>query len=167
MTTKAASLTNDAGRSFHLDADQFRQMLLSRKFKAEAKELREQIAVLARTLASTIVDPKSLKALTNCRLILLTKNPDVRPVSFGEVLRRIMGKAINCILKDDIQESAGPWQTATGLKTGAEFAIHSVQFIFEDSSTEVVILVDADNPVNSISRKVALNNIQVTYPSFS
>ena len=78
-----------------------------------------------------------------------------------------MGKAINCILKDDIQESAGPLQTATGLKTGAEIAIHSVQFIFEDSSTEVVTLVDPNNPINSISRKVALNNIQVTYPSFS
>ena len=35
-----------------------------------------------------------------------------------------------------MQESAGPLQTATGLRAGAEAAIHSVQLIFEDSLTE-------------------------------
>ena len=70
-------------------------------------------------------------------------------------------------MKDDIQESAGPLQTATGLKAGAEATIHSVRLIFEDSSTEAVILVDANNTFNSINRKVALHNIQVTCPSFS
>ena len=37
----------------------------------------------------------------------------------------------------------------------------------KDSSTEAVILVDANNAFNSINRKVALHNIQVTYSSFS
>ena len=70
-----------------------------------------------------------------------------------------MGKAINWILKDDIQESAGPLQTATGLKTGAKTAIHSVRLIFEDSLTKVIILVDANHSLNSINRKVVLHNI--------
>ena len=91
----------------------------------------------------------------------------MRPTGVGEVLRRIMGKAINWILKDNIQESAGHSQTATGLKAGAEAAIHSMRLIFEDSSTEAVILVDANNAFNSINRKVVLHNIQVTCPSFS
>ena len=124
MIAKTASLTKVAGGPSHLDADQFRHMLLSKKFKTESKELREQIAVLARTIASTLVDPKSIKALTTCRLIPLNKNPGVRPIGVGEVLRWIMGKAINWILKDNIQESAGPLETATGLKAGAEVAIH-------------------------------------------
>ena len=85
----------------------------------------------------------------------------------GEVLKWIMGKAINWILKHDMQEPAGPLQTATGLKAGAEAAIHSMRLIFEDSSTEAVILVDANNAFDSINRKVALHNIQVTCPSFS
>ena len=42
-----------------------------------------------------------------------------------------------------------------------------MRLIFEDSSTEAVILVDSINVFNSISRKVALHNIQVTCPSFS
>ena len=151
MIAKAASFTKGAGGPSHLDADQFRHMLLSKKFKTEAKELREEIAVLARTQASTLVDLKSIKALISCRLIPLNKNPGVRPIDVGEVLRWIMRKAINWILKDDIQESPRPLQTATGLKAGAEAAIHSMQLIFKDSSTEAVILVDANNTFNSIS----------------
>ena len=42
-----------------------------------------------------------------------------------------MGKAINWILKDDIQESTGPLQTATVLKAGAEAAIHSFSKILQ------------------------------------
>ena len=91
----------------------------------------------------------------------------MRPIGVGEVLRRIMEKAINWILKDDRQESAGPLQTATGLKAGSEAAIHSMRLIFEDSSTEAVILVDANNAFNSINRKLALHNIQVTCPLFN
>ena len=95
MTAKATSLTKGAGGPSHLDADQFRHMLLSKKFKTEAKELRQQIAVLARTLASTSVDPKSVKPLTTCRLILLNKNSGVRPIGVGEVLRQNIGKVFN------------------------------------------------------------------------
>ena len=96
----------------------------------------------------------------------MNENPGVRPIGAGEVLRRIMEKAINWILKDDIQRSAGLLQTATGLKAEAEAAIYSTRRIFEDSSTEAVILVDVNIAFNSINRKVALHNIQVTFPSF-
>ena len=48
---------------------------MSKKFKAEAKNLREQIALLARILASTFVDSHSIDSLTTCRLIPLNKNP--------------------------------------------------------------------------------------------
>ena len=61
-------------------------------------------------------------------------------------------------MKDGIQEFAGPLQTAIGLKAGTEAAIHSVRLIFEDSSTEAVILVNANSAFNSINRKVALHN---------
>ena len=70
-----------------------------------------------------------------------------------------MEKAVKWIFKDDIQESAGPLQTATGLKAEAEATIHWMRLIFEDSSTEALILVDTINAFNSINRKVALHNI--------
>lgn len=55
IIAKAVSLTKGAGGSFQLEADQFRHMLLSKRFKTEAKRLRKQMSVLARTLASTIL----------------------------------------------------------------------------------------------------------------
>ena len=87
----------------------------------------------------------------------------MRPTDVGEVLRRVMGKAKNWILKEDIQEVAGSLQTATGLKAGAEAAIDGMRAIYEDLTTEGVILVDASNAFNSLNRRVALHNIQI-YP---
>ena len=87
MIGKAVSLTKGSGGPSHVDADQFRHMLLSKKFKTEGKNLREQIALLSRNLASKFVDPFSIEALTTCRLVPLSKNPGVRPIGIGEVLR--------------------------------------------------------------------------------
>ena len=42
IIAKAAFLTEGVGGSSYLDADQFRHTLLNKKFKTEAKELREQ-----------------------------------------------------------------------------------------------------------------------------
>ena len=153
---KASFLTKGSGGPSHVGADQFRHILLSKKFKTEGKNLREKIALLSRNLTSKFVDPFSIEALTTCRLIPLSKNPGVRPIGIGEVLRRVMGKAINWILREDIQEAAGSLQAATGLKAGAEAAIHAMRTIFEDPATEGVILVDASNAFNSLNRRVAL-----------
>ena len=97
---RAASLTKASGGPSHVHSDHFCHILLSKKFKAEAKNLREQIALLARLLASTFADPHSIDFLTTCRLIILYKNPTVRPIGIVEVLRRVIGKTINLVLKD-------------------------------------------------------------------
>ena len=78
-----------------------------------------------------------------------------------------MGKAINWILREDIQEAAESLQTATGLKAGTEATIHAMKTIFEGPATEAVILVDVSNAFNSLNRRVALHNIQISCPSFS
>ena len=44
---KSASLKKGSGGPSHVDGDQFRHMLLSKKFKTESKNLREQIALLS------------------------------------------------------------------------------------------------------------------------
>ena len=77
MVAKAVRLTQGAGGPSHMDADQYRHMLFSNKYKKESKELREQIAILARKISSTIVDPATLEAYIACRLIPLAKNPAV------------------------------------------------------------------------------------------
>ena len=107
MIGKAASLTKGSDGPSHVDTDRFRHTLLSKIFTTECKNLREQNALLSQNLVSKFVDPFSIEALTTCRLILLNKNPGVRPIGIGEVLRRVMGKAISWILREDIKEAAG------------------------------------------------------------
>ena len=164
---KAANLTHGAGGPSQLDADQYRHILLSRKYKKEGNELRKQIALLAKKLATRLVNPDILEAFTACRLIPLNKNPGVRPIGIGEVLRRLIGKSISWVLKSEIQEAAGPLQASTGLKGGAEAAIHSMREIYEHDTTDAVILVDASNAFNRLNRQAALHNIQVIAPAFS
>ena len=57
-------------------------------------------------------------------------------------MRRIIRKAISRALSQDIQEAGGPLQMSTGLKGGAEAAIHAMREIVEQECTEAVILVD-------------------------
>ena len=83
------------------------------------------------------------------------------------MLRRIVGKTISWALNEDIQEAGGALQVSTGLKGGAEAAIHSMKNIFEAESTEAVILVDAENAFNKLNRQVALHNIQYLCPNFA
>ena len=85
----------------------------------------------------------------------------------GEVLCRIVGKCIGWVLKEDIQLADGPLQAATGLQSGAEAAIHSMQCMFEDDRTDAVILVDARNAYDSLNRQAALHNIRVICPQIA
>ena len=52
MIKNAARLTKGAADSSNLDGEQFKLMLVSNKFKKEGKEMRQQLAILARKLAT-------------------------------------------------------------------------------------------------------------------
>ena len=163
----AAKQTRGAAGPSKMDADQFRNILVNKKFKHEGKELREQIATLTRKLATTVIDPNTIDALVVCNLIPLNKNPGVRPIGVEENLRHIMGKTIGWALKHDIQIAAGPLQVATVVESGAEPAIHVMRTVFEDEQCESVILVDASNAFSALNCNVALHNVQYTCPHFA
>ena len=42
--------------------------------------MKQNIAAIARKLATEIIDPLALDALTACKLIPLDKNPGIRPM---------------------------------------------------------------------------------------
>ena len=106
-----------------------------------------------------------VQALNACRLIALDKMPGVRPIGVGEVAKRIIGKAILKVIKEDIRRVVGPLQMCVGYDNGVEVAAHAMQAVFEDDHTEAVLLVDAENAFNSMNRKVALFNILHTCPA--
>ena len=163
----AAKHTNGAAGPSGMDSDGWQRILCSKSFKSVSIDLCEAVALMAKKLATTLVDPDSLPAYTACRLIPLDKNPGVRPIGIGEVLRRIIGKSITTLLKPEILSATAPLQACAGLQGGVEAAIHALRSIFEDTDTDGILLVDADNAFNSLNRAVALQNTRLICPEFS
>ena len=85
----------------------------------------------------------------------------------GEILHRITRKVIVSVLKKKVASSAGPLQVCAGQEAGSEAAIHAMEKIFKEESTEAVLLVDEENAFNSINRKVFLQNISILCPALS
>ena len=159
---RAALATQGAAGPSMGDSYMWRCLLVS--FKDASNDLCDTVADVARRLATEHVDPAGLLPLLNNRLIPLDKDPGVRPIGIGEVLRRIIGKSILWILKKDIMQAAGATQVCAGQSAGCEAAIHALRQIFEVMGTDGVLLVDADNAFNRLNRAVALHNIQYTCP---
>ena len=61
-------------------------------------------------------------------------------------------------------EAAGPLQLCAGQDAGCEAAIHAMRYIYSDSSTQGVLLVDATNAFNCINHQVSLHNMQSLCP---
>ena len=130
-----------------LDSNDWTQMFCS--FKDASHHLCNTLADTAKRIASSYIDPSGLDALNACRLIPLDKMPGVRPIGVGEVAKRILGKAILKIVKEDIQRVVGPLQMCAGYENGVEVASLAMQAVFGQDSTEAVLLVDAENAFNS------------------
>ena len=110
----AAKKTHGSSGPSGIDADGWQRFLCSRSFGKETENLCSTIAEFTRKIASAPTNPKYLSAFTASRLIPLDKgdqNHSVRPIGVGEVLRRIVGKAIIQLLKFDVAQSTAPTQS--------------------------------------------------------
>ena len=83
----------------------------------------------------------------------------------GEILHRITRKVIVSVLKKKVASSAGPLQVCAGQEAGSEAAIHAMEKIFKEESTEAVLLVDEESAFSSINRKAFLQNISILCPA--
>ena len=79
-------------------------------YKDSSSSLCHAVAVLGRRLATECVDPKGLEALLANRGIAIDKCPGLRPVGVGEIVRRIIGKAVMSITGEKVQEAVGALQ---------------------------------------------------------
>ena len=86
-----------------------------------------------------------ISALVACRLIHLDKDPRLRPIGVGEVLRRIMGKMLVYALKPDLQEGAGELQMCVGQQGGCEAGVNAMAYMYNEEESHGVIKVDANN----------------------
>ena len=84
-----------------LDACEWRRILTH--FNQTSVELYKTFTELSYTIASKVLPHKNLRAYNSCRLIPLDRNPGVRPIGIGEILRRINGKTIIQCIKSDLK----------------------------------------------------------------
>ena len=62
-------------------------------------------------------------------------------MGIGEVLRRIIGKAISRVLQSDMVGATAPIQVCARQSGGVEAAVHDLRWIFNDEETEAIISV--------------------------
>ena len=84
---KAAMRTHSLHGPSGLDANECRR--ISTHFEQQSVELSKINAKNAKKLATEELNPELMEPYNACRLLPLDKNPGVRPIGIGEVLRRI------------------------------------------------------------------------------
>ena len=149
-----------------LDADGWRRILMSGNFGSSVEDLRKTIADMTKRLCrdNTV---KHLEAFLACRLIHLDKQPGVRPIGIGEILRRVFREIVMKLLKRDVLKATGSFQLCAGQNAGSEAAIHAVYEMFNKESTEAILMVEASNAFNAINRETFLHNTKILCPSIS
>ena len=168
LVMKAASRSRGAAGPSKLYGDEWRKILCSTVYGTASTDLRKAISRMAKLLcAETIEDHNSIESLLACTLIPLNKNPGVRPIGIGEVLRRLIGKVVMYVMKKDVIDSAGSLQLCAGQEAGCETAVHGMVDIWKDINTEGVLQVDASNAFNSINRAVMLHKIRIICPEIA
>ena len=93
--SSAKNLKGSGGPS-GLNSEGIKRILCSKRFGKESRALCYEVARVARRLCTEQVKPESLTAFVSCRLIPLSKDSGdgVRPIGIGEVLKRVIGRAI-------------------------------------------------------------------------
>jgi hypothetical protein len=61
----------------------------------------------------------------------------------------------------------GTIQVCTGQDTGAKTAVHAINLLYEDESSEAALLINASNAFNCLNRQVALRNFMSNCPPLS
>ena len=110
MVRKAVIKTKVVSRPSAMDADGWRRILCSSNFGDTNVDLRKAIANFIEKFCTEEIFTTSIKIFVACRLIPLDKNPGLRPIGVGEILRRITGKIVVSVVKKEAISSTGSLQ---------------------------------------------------------
>jgi len=116
-------------------------------------------------LVTDTIPHDHISTLLACRLVALKKKDNgIWLVGAGECLQLIIDKTITGLLKEDTICAVGTLQTCVTLESGSETATYAVRKSYEEENSECLLLVDADNALNKLNRKVNLENIKRLSP---
>ena len=139
-------------------------------FGEKWNDLCSALARCAKRLCTSYVDPDGIGAYKACRLILLNKFPGVQSIGKGEVVQRIIRKAIMRSTKQHLQSSYR--LSITLCRSGCRMwscgschamPCHAMSSIFQEEYTEAMIFVDASN--NNLNWQATLLNAITICPS--
>ena len=114
ILTRAALKTKGGSGPPVLDADGWRNILVFKSYGTINADLRREFVNAIKKICTeklpvdTTKDETSIEAFLACRLILLDKSPGLRSIGVGKVLRRIAGKVVMNIVKQDIKKARFP-----------------------------------------------------------
>ena len=163
----AHKLSGSAGPS-GADSTLWQSMLL--RYGNHSKDLREAMAVLVERQANNIIEWEEVRAQKAKRELALRKLPaGIRPIGVGELMDRCADKTMIYVTEDDVKIACNIDQLCSGIKSGMEGAIHAIRQLFQNRSDDGygLLLMDAANAFNSISRSAALWNARVLWTSCS
>ena len=150
LIKKSILRTEGAAGVSQADEHVWHKMVCS--FKDSSVDLCNSLAAAARRIATTFIDPESISTLLANRGIPLNKNPGLRPIGIGEILRRAIGKSIMAVVKSDVEKHAGALQLCAGQSAGVEAAIHAMKQIYEAETCDGILLLDAENAFNRVNK---------------
>ena len=116
MVKDAIKKTRRAACPLGMEAESWRRILISGNFGNVGKDFRKSTAEMTKRQCQG-KRFNYLVAFLACRLIPLNKQPGVRPVGIGEVLRRVIGKIVTELLRKDILKATGSLQLCAGQDT--------------------------------------------------
>ena len=101
VVRSAAMKTHGSHGPSGVDANEWRRWLSN--FNQSSTSLCRTVAQIAVRIATEEINSKFPEPYNACRLIPLDKNPGVRPIGVGEVLRRIIGRSILRCIQNDLK----------------------------------------------------------------
>ena len=140
-------------------------MQMSGDFGQQSVEISKALAKIAQKISTEVLSHELFVPYNACRLIPLDKNPGVRPIGIGEVIRRIIGRTITKCLKSELMVLGSNYQLGFGQKCGIEYAIQTLRKQYEKTDSDAILLIDAENIFNSLNWNLALKNIANICPS--
>ena len=130
-------------------------------------QLAAVVQLLAHGRAPACVSP----VLGGAGLVALPKpTGGVRPIAVGEILRRLTGKCLMSVVREDARQLLWPVQVGVAVPNGSEIAIHTVRAWSRrhmGSSTKVLLKLDFSNAFNCVSRAVVLEEVRAHFPQLA
>ena len=114
LVKRAAVRTRGGAGPSGLYADGWRKILITKQFGTSFTDLCKNIAKVIKKLCTADNLSPLLEPFLACHLIPLDKNPCIRTIGIGEILRWIAGKVIVSHIRKDLISLVGSLQVCTG-----------------------------------------------------